>query len=140
MSGSLSATYVDARTAFLAVCARRGATVTATVHPLSGLNGEELAIDVAEIGPADATSVVVIVSATHGVEGYAGSALQTRWMSERLDHLPPGVAMVMVHALNPYGMSWVRRVNEDNVDLNRNFVDFDSEPPRNVAYDEIADD
>ena len=140
MSDSLSATYADARAAFLAACARRDARVTSTVHPRTGLEGEELAIDVAEIGPADATSVIVIVSATHGVEGYAGSALQTRWMRERLDHLPPGVAMVMVHALNPYGMSWVRRVNEDNVDLNRNFVDFDGGPPHNAAYDEIAAD
>jgi hypothetical protein len=140
MSGSLSANYADARAAFLAACAARGAAVTTTVHPMTGLDGEELAIDVAEIGPVDATSLVVIVSATHGVEGYAGSALQTRWMTERVDHLPPGVCMVMIHALNPYGMSWVRRVNEENVDLNRNFVDFAAGPPRNAAYDELAAD
>ena len=44
----------------------------------------------------------------------------------------------IVHALNPVGFSWVRRVNEDNVDLNRNFVDWTS-PPRNDAYADIAD-
>jgi len=140
MSGTLSANYIDAREAFLAACAARNARMTTFVHPSTGLDGEELAIDVAEIGPSDATALVVIVSATHGVEGYAGSALQTRWMSERLDQLPPGMAMVMVHALNPYGMSWVRRVNEDNVDLNRNFVGFDGGPPRNTAYDALAAD
>ena len=140
MSGTLSANYIDAREAFLAECTARNARMTTFVHPSTGLDGEELAIDVAEIGPEDATALVVIVSATHGVEGYAGSALQTRWMSERLDQLPPGMAMVMVHALNPYGMSWVRRVNEDNVDLNRNFIGFDGGPPRNTAYDELAAD
>ena len=144
MTGRLSASYAEARTAFLTACAARDARVTTTVHPRTGLDGEELAIDVAEIGPADASSLVVIVSATHGVEGYAGSALQTRWLTDREDQLPPGVAMVMVHALNPFGMSWVRRVNEDNVDLNRNFVAFDGAldagPPHNTAYDELAAD
>jgi len=140
VSAVLSASYAEARAAFLAGCAARDAPVTTYVHPSRGLAGEDLAVDVAEIGPHDATSLVVIVSATHGVEGYAGSALQTRWMTERLDQLPPGIGMVMIHALNPYGMSWVRRVNEDNVDLNRNFVDFDAEPPRNIDYDELAAD
>ena len=140
MSRRLSPSYADAREAFLVACAARNARVTTTDHPLTGLDGERLAIDVAEIGPDDATALVVIVSATHGVEGYAGSALQTRWMSERLDHLPPGIGMVMIHALNPFGMSWVRRVNEDNVDLNRNFIDFDAGPPRNIAYDALAAD
>ena len=46
--------------------------------------------------------------------------------------------VALVHALNPVGFSWVRRVNEDNVDLNRNFVDWSS-PPRNDAYGDIAD-
>jgi len=27
-----------------------------------------------------------------------------------------------VHVLNPYGMAWLRRTNENNVDLNRNFL------------------
>ena len=47
--------------------------------------------------------------------------------------------MVLVHALNPYGFSWVRRVNEDNVDLNRNFVDFTRPTPANDDYERIAD-
>ena len=43
----------------------------------------------------------------------------------------------MLHALNPYGFSHLRRVNEDNADLNRNFVDFGSPLPVNRAYAEI---
>jgi hypothetical protein len=45
---------------------------------------------------------------------------------------------VLIHGFNPVGFSWVRRVNEDNVDLNRNFVDWAS-PPSNAEYGEIAD-
>ncbi len=49
----------------------------------------------------------------------------------------PGIAVLMLHALNPYGFSHLRRVNEDNVDLNRNFVDFAAPLPVNPAYAEI---
>jgi hypothetical protein len=37
-------------------------------------------------------------------------------------------AVVFVHALNPYGMAWLRRVNENNIDLNRNFMEFEKGP------------
>ena len=29
---------------------------------------------------------------------------------------------MLIHCLNPYGMAWLRRGNEKNVDLNRNFL------------------
>jgi hypothetical protein len=48
-----------------------------------------------------------------------------------------GIAVLMLHALNPYGFSHLRRVNEDNADLNRNFVDFGGPLPVNRAYAEI---
>ena len=35
-----------------------------------------------------------------------------------------GVAVLYVHALNPYGFSHLRRMTHENVDLNRNFHDF----------------
>ena len=31
-------------------------------------------------------------------------------------------AVIFVHTINPYGMAWWRRFNENNVDLNRNFL------------------
>lgn len=108
-------------------------------HPLTGPAGEALGIDIAEFGPADADSMLMIVSGTHGVEGYCGSALQTHWLDGQLGTLPPNVRIVFVHALNPHGFAWVRRVNEDNVDLNRNFIDWSQPPPSSPGYDEIAD-
>ena len=123
------------------------ARVDSYQHPLAGLEGEELFVDVAEVGPVDATSVVLVVSGTHGVEGYLGSALQRHHL-ETLDlatlegeisHGQRDVAFIFVHALNPYGFSWVRRVNEDNVDLNRNFVDWTQSHPRNDDYGLLAD-
>jgi predicted deacylase len=105
---------------------------------LRGLDGEELAVDVAEVGPADADAVIVVVSGTHGVEGYLGSALQRHHLEQLAGH-DTEPTFVFVHALNPYGFSWVRRVNEDNVDLNRNFVDWSQPLPRNHEYTELAD-
>ena len=135
----LSPTYSIARAAFLAAAEAAGATVDTFEHPLKGLEGETLAVDVAELGPHDAETVVLIVSATHGVEGYCGSALQTHWLTHHTAARPTDRRIVNIHALNPFGMSWVRRVNEDNVDLNRNFVDWSKPAPHNTEYDGIAD-
>lgn len=137
MIAPLSTTYADARAAFLDVAAKADARIESFVHPQVGMNGEELAVDVAELGPADNPRVIVVVSGTHGVEGYLGSALQRH----HLETSAPGVGeptIIFVHALNPYGFSWVRRVNEDNVDLNRNFVDWSQPRPVDEAYAPLA--
>ena len=107
-------------------------------HPRRGLDDEELAVDVASIGPTDAHSVLLLVSGTHGVEGFTGSALQHHWFQQHATQRPEGLRVVLVHALNPFGFSWVRRVNEDNVDLNRNFVDWSQPPPANEDYGGLA--
>jgi hypothetical protein len=36
--------------------------------------------------------------------------------------VPSGVAIVLVHALNPFGFSKIRRFDDKNIDLNRNFL------------------
>jgi Protein of unknown function (DUF2817) len=135
----LSPTYASARTAFLEAAAGAGAEIAHLAHPETGLEGEELAIDVAWFGPRDAENVLMVMSATHGVEGFAGSALQTRWLNEHGQKLPENASLLFVHAVNPFGFSWTRRVNEDNVDLNRNFIDFAAPLPHNEGYDTIAD-
>lgn len=135
----LSQTYGDARAAFREAAAAGGARIDTVPHPLRGLEDEDLSVDIAEVGPADNTDVILVFSGTHGVEGYLGSALQRHHL-ETLDAAASGgPTLVFVHALNPYGFSWVRRVNEDNVDLNRNFVDWSQERPPNDEYGEIAD-
>ncbi len=134
----LQPTYAAARAEFLEACAAAGARVEHTVHPRRGREDEELAVDVAELGPPDAADVVMIVSGTHGVEGYCGSALQSHWLRTAAGDRPEHVRVVFVHALNPFGFSWVRRTDEHNVDLNRNFIDWDETPPARPDYDEIA--
>lgn len=141
MIAPLSESYAQARASFLEAASGAGARIDSSPHPLAGMDGEELAIDVAEVGPADNEAVVIVVSGTHGVEGYLGSALQRHHLDQLAEqpNSPDGPTMVFLHALNPYGFSWVRRVNEDNVDLNRNFIDWSQSPPGNDGYGPLAD-
>jgi len=114
--------------------------VVARVHPQAqGRDGKPLFLDTAVIGPRDAKAALLLISATHGVEGYFGSGVQTGLMREGLaQRAPKGAKIVVLHALNPYGFAWDRRVNEDNADINRNCVDF-AHPPANQPYDQLAD-
>ena len=69
---------------------------------------------------------VVVSSGLHGVEGFVGSAIQLAWLRRLGDGavtIPADTRVVLLHGLNPYGFAWRRRVNERNVDLNRNFLD-----------------
>lgn len=126
------------RAQFLEAAAAAGATLTSYAHPLKGPGGEALATDVAWLGAPDAQRVLVSISGTHGVEGYYGSACQSSWLHEfGARSLPEGVALLMVHLINPWGTAWSRRVNEDNVDLNRNYVDFNAPLPVNARYEAI---
>lgn len=137
---TIAGDYSEARRRFLAAADGAGARVASVVHPLTGPSGEALATDVAVLGRPGAPARLLVVSGTHGVEGFAGSACQEAWLS-RSGGSGPGadLAVVLVHAINPYGFAWIRRVNEDNVDLNRNCVDFARPLPVNPGYDELAD-
>ena len=84
-------------------------------------SGKDLTIDVGRLGSKDADRALIISSGTHGVEGFFGSAVQLATLDQiAKDQLPPQVALIMIHAVNPFGFAHLRRVNEDNVDLNRN--------------------
>lgn len=92
--------------------------------------------------------MVLHSSGVHGVEGYAGSAIQLNFLQSLLEKvmgdswvywviycwdlntqdsvsevLSDDFAILVIHVVNPYGMSWWRRWNENNVDLNRNLID-----------------
>jgi len=86
-----------------------------------GPGGEPLAIDIACLGTPRAGRVLLHTSGIHGVEAFAGAAVQLAALA-RPPAVPDGCALVLAHVLNPYGMAWLRRFNESNVDLNRNFL------------------
>ncbi|QDU65567.1 M14 family metallopeptidase [Engelhardtia mirabilis] len=136
--GVFSANYAQARQRFLELAAAATMPVASFEHPLRGREGEVLATDIVRSGPPDATRALVVTSATHGVEGLCGSGIQCALLADQFAaRLPDGVALVLVHALNPFGFSWLRRTNEDNVDLNRNGRDFGRALEPNPAYEEV---
>ncbi len=138
VSQYFSADYAEARGKFLAAAKSAGAHLTHYRNPGQGPAGEELFTDTARVGPADATKVMMLISATHGVEGFCGSGVQVGWLASGLStELPEGVAVLSIHGINPHGFAWLRRVTEDNVDLNRNFVDHGADYPANPAYEEL---
>jgi hypothetical protein len=128
--------YDTARKRFLIAADAARADLRPYPHPLPGPAGEPLGLDVAWLGPPDADRVLLTISGTHGAEGFIGSALQTGWFETgaAAAALSEGMALMAVHALNPYGFAWLRRVNEDNIDLNRNFLADFSELPDNPGY------
>jgi hypothetical protein len=131
--------YEEARARFLQAAEAAGAALDTKPHPLTGPKGEALSTDLAWLGAADAKRVLVTISATHGVEGFCGSGAQVGWLESGLHReRPAGTAHLMIHAINPHGFAWLRRVTEDNVDLNRNFVDHDAPYPENAGYEELA--
>lgn len=86
--------------------------------------GKDLVIDVAVLvpnQPSNPEDLLVHISGTHGVEGFAGSAIQSAFLHRiALGLQPVNKTLVLVHGLNPFGMQNYRRANEHNVDLNRN--------------------
>ncbi|MBE9558860.1 MAG: M14 family metallopeptidase [Proteobacteria bacterium] len=132
--------YRTARGRFMVACKTARLRVESFECPHPGRDGEPVYTDVAVLGPDNTRAALMLTSGTHGVEGFCGSAIQTGLILEGLAaRMPPDLRIVMVHAVNPYGFAHLRRVNEDNIDLNRNFIDHDAAPPANPAYDELAD-
>jgi hypothetical protein len=100
-------------------------------------------MDVTSYGAPAPHRALVILSGVHGDEGFSSSALLCdaigRWVADGTDgELASDAAVLMVHAVNPWGMSYWRRQNESNVDLNRNWG-RDGWPavPQNPGYDVI---
>lgn len=127
-----SESYADARIKFLDLASAKDAFVHSVTHPGLGLDGEELAMDFAVFGDRSAKKTLLLVSGTHGQEGYIGSAIQLAYL--RNLHIPDGVNVVALHALNPWGFSHLSRSDELNIDVNRNFLDFSSPLPSKQIY------
>ncbi|UDY37622.1 DUF2817 domain-containing protein [Dermatobacter hominis] len=130
--------YDECRTRFRHEVARASLEVESFPIEARGPEGQELTIDVTTFGPGDASRALLVMSGVHGVEGFIGSVLQCDLIARTgPGDLPDDVDVVVVHAVNPWGMAWWRRENESNVDLNRNWRRDDGEPRQNDAYDEI---
>ena len=131
---------------FLAAARARGLAVESHVHPAArGAEGEELAVDVALLGIAERAASLLCLTVRHARRrrllrlGRARSALLRDDGIRRRRARRRASRSLLCHAINPYGFSHLRRTNEDNVDLNRNFRDFAAPRAPNDAYAEVHD-
>lgn len=142
LNAAFARSYARARVLFLEAAATAGTAIYSHNHPLPGRDGETLAMDLALDGDPAASRLLIVSSACHGVEGYCGSGIQVSALHDpawRAHARAAGVAVLYIHALNPHGFSHGRRVTHENVDLNRNFQDFDRPLPDNPAYAALHD-
>eukprot|EP01084_Bolivina_argentea_P295307 508365_1 len=137
--------YTNARAQFLSLSStiKNANTYHLPIYQLK--NGNYLYTDITIINEQSKSNHLIIhVSGTHGVEGYAGSAIQLSLLeyisnitnnqhtsylfenytftnSEECTAENNAPIIIFIHAFNPYGFHFGRRTNENNVDLNRNY-------------------
>jgi hypothetical protein len=128
-------TYAECRDRFRWTAHQIGAAAIA--HPIDARGPDDglLTIDVLTLGNPNPRRALLVLSGVHGVECFVNSAIQCD-AARRFagSSLPADVGVVLVHAVNPWGVAWWRRQNESNVDLNRNFGRDGSTPPPNERY------
>ncbi len=125
--------YFSARDKFRGAARETGAEQDSIALAARGPGGEALSIDFAWRGAPAARRVLIHCSGLHGVEGFAGSAIQVQVLRQ-LPVIAGDCALLLIHCLNPFGMSWLRRANEQNVDLNRNFIFAARRPEASATY------
>ena len=137
-------TYAESRSKFRAILnsvQRVWSEASLTSYAIGAVE-EDLTIDMIKTDPlSDKKRLVILSSGLHGIEGYIGAAIIQLFVHEILSALnPDDTGLILVHAINPWGMLHHRRVNENNVDLNRNFIFKQDKPPEriNPAYDRAA--
>lgn len=134
-------TYEASRERFrqnLAVIQKHWPGAKLSHHRLPG--DEDLTIDWIHSDALDKNEkVLILTTAEHGIEGYVGSTMQQRFIDKYLSRLDPRTTgLLLVHAINPWGMKHHRRVNANNVDLNRTFLFNESfDPVFNPEYDSL---
>jgi hypothetical protein len=97
---------------------------SATIDHHTLAEHQDLTIDwIWSPGLKENARLLLFTTGEHGIEGYVGSAMLQRFIQAYLPLLnPDDTGILLLHAINPWGMKYRRRTNSNNVDLNRNFV------------------
>lgn len=138
-----STSYLEARTRWLEAVERHKGSgypvrIDTRLHSrAAGPSGEALYMDIAIMGPDSAEKAFVISCGTHGIEGFTGSAVLSKWLEQQSMRLGSRCKLILIHAVNPWGFAHGQRVTEENVDLNRNFITYGQSLPQNARYAEL---
>jgi hypothetical protein len=142
MDSLFPTTYEDSRARFiqsLSLIQQKWHATQLEAHPLR--THPDLTIDWLWAHARKKETLVILSTAEHGIEGYVGAAMLNLFIEEFAPRLnPETTGLLLIHGLNPWGMKHHRKVNEHNVDLNRNFVfDGNFDPAINIEYHQVAD-
>ncbi len=133
------ANYFASRERFLELAESCGAHTES--HPVAsvGPNGEPLSVDVAAFTSGHDEHLIVLTSGVHGIEGFIGACIQIQALQRlKQGDIPDRTGIVMIHGVNPWGFAHLRRVDENNVDVNRNFINSSvSKPVSHPQYAEL---
>jgi predicted deacylase len=138
VSLAFPSSYEDSRARFrqyLELVQRRWPGARLGQHRLRG--DEDLTIDWLEAEPVEGCEqVLVVTTGEHGIEAYVGAAMLQRLVEGYLPRLDPRrTGLLLVHTINPWGMKHRRRVNRDNIDLNRTFIWSPPAAPTSALHD-----
>ena len=133
-------TYEDSRLRFLhdvGLIRAKWHSTYLEAHPLKSF--PDLSIDWLWAHAKNKKTLVIISTAEHGIEGYVGYAMMKIFIEKFAPRLnPDNTGLLLIHGLNPWGMKHHRKVNENSVDLNRNFVvDGDFDPTINPEFHRV---
>ncbi len=131
--------YFEAQKRFIDLSHRLGFPTEIIPHPTFESKEGPVQVIVAVQGPTECEHVVFITSGVHGTELTAGSGIQLDLMQRYIDNLPATTKVVWVHAVNPAGSVIFTRTDENNVDNNRNSINFSNALPQNPDYEELHD-
>ena len=132
--------YFIARDRFINSAIQNKFEIKSYLHPLKGKDNRDIYLDVAYANPNNSQNLLVILSGTHGAEGYCGSAIQLGSLQNYPNsHSLKNNAILLIHAHNPFGFAWDLRFNEDNIDLNRNYINDFSNLPSNYEFGTIKE-
>ncbi|MBV7257382.1 DUF2817 domain-containing protein [Pacificimonas sp. WHA3] len=129
--------FFDSRSAYLAAAEAGGWRSELLPISAKGPAGEPLSIACTSYGAERPKRALIILSGVHGVEGPAGASIQLGLVESGslVSSLQsPDDGILLIHAVNPFGWAWGRRQNEDNIDLNRNFQNFEPMPETSADY------
>ena len=119
----------------------KGVTVEVSEHAVD--ESDDLYIDNIYLPSSkEKDNLIVLTTGVHGMEGYIGSVMLDVFFEEIYPDIDTDRTGILIVAnVNPYGMKYMRRYNENNVDLNRNFIlDWDSfDMTSNKDYPEVKE-
>lgn len=128
--------YEDSRTVFRALAQQQKGQRVSFQVPSS--TDPDLYVDVYTSPSIKSQGLVILFCGIHGGESYFScGALNWFFQNQLKLYEDRGLSFVLVHAMNPFGFKNFRRVTENNVDLNRNFIFSEAVRPENKNYEII---